>query len=56
MPTRRRFTADFKARVALEAQRGGRWIQEIAGRRFRGPVLTCSNIAMYFSPIAGSIS
>ena len=30
MTTRRRFTADFKARVALEALRGDRTIQEIA--------------------------
>ena len=32
MTTRRRFTADFKARVALEALRGDRTIQEIASR------------------------
>ena len=32
MTTRRRFTADFKARVALEALRGDRTIQEIAAR------------------------
>ena len=32
MTTRRRFTADFKAMVALEALRGDRTIQEIAGR------------------------
>jgi len=32
MTTRRRFTADFKARVALEALRGDRTIQEIAGK------------------------
>ncbi len=32
MRTRRRFTADFKAKVALEALRGDRTIQEIAGR------------------------
>jgi len=32
MSKRRRFTADFKARVALEALRGDRTIQEIAGR------------------------
>ena len=32
MTTRRRFTADFKAKVALEALRGDRTIQEIAGR------------------------
>ena len=30
MTKRRRFTADFKARVALEALRGDRTIQEIA--------------------------
>lgn len=30
MTTRRRFTADFKAKVALEALRGDRTIQEIA--------------------------
>ena len=32
MTTRRRFTSDFKAKVALEALRGDRTIQEIAGR------------------------
>lgn len=32
MTKRRRFTSDFKARVALEALRGDRTIQEIAGR------------------------
>ena len=32
MTTRRRFTADFKAKVALEALRGDRTIQEIAVR------------------------
>ena len=32
MSTRRRFTADFKARVALEALRGDKTIQEIASR------------------------
>ncbi len=32
MTTRRRFTADFKARVALEALRGDRTIQEIAAK------------------------
>ncbi len=32
MTTRRRFTADFKARVALEALRGDRTVQEIAAR------------------------
>lgn len=30
MRTRRRFTADFKAKVALEALRGDKTIQEIA--------------------------
>ena len=32
MSKRRRFTADFKARVALDALRGDRTIQEIAAR------------------------
>ena len=32
MSKRRRFTADFKARVALEALRGDRTIHEIAAR------------------------
>ena len=32
MTTRRRFTADFKAKVALEALRGDRTIQEIVAR------------------------
>ena len=32
MTTRRRFTADFKAKVALEALRGDRTIQEIPAR------------------------
>ncbi len=32
MSTRRRFMADFKAKVALEALRGDRTIQEIAAR------------------------
>ncbi len=32
MTTRRRFTADFKAKVALEALRGDRTIPEIASR------------------------
>jgi transposase-like protein len=32
MRTRRRFTAEFKARVALEALRGDRTIQEIAAK------------------------
>jgi transposase len=32
MGTRRRFTSEFKARVALEALRGDKTIQEIAAR------------------------
>ncbi len=32
MTTRRRFTAEFKARVALEALRGDRTVQEIAAK------------------------
>ncbi len=32
MTTRRRFTSDFKAKVALEALRGDKTIQEIATR------------------------
>ncbi len=32
MTTRRRFTSDFKARVALEALRGDKTIQEIAAK------------------------
>jgi len=32
MTTRRRFTGDFKPKVALEALRGDRTIQEIAAR------------------------
>ena len=32
MSTRRRFSSDFKAKVALEALRGGKTIQEIATR------------------------
>ncbi len=32
MTTRRRLTADFKARVALEALRGDRSIQKVAAR------------------------
>ena len=32
MTKRRRFTADFKAKVALEALRGDKTIQEIASR------------------------
>ncbi len=32
MTTRRRFTSDFKARVALDALRGDKTIQEIAAK------------------------
>ena len=32
MTTRRRFTAEFKSRVALEALRGDKTIQEIAAK------------------------
>ena len=32
MTARRRFTAEFKARVALAALRGDKTIQEIAGK------------------------
>ena len=32
MTTRRRFTAEFKARVALEALRGDKTIQQIAAK------------------------
>ena len=32
MRTRRRFTAEFKARVALEALRGDKTVQEIASK------------------------
>lgn len=32
MRTRRRFTSEFKARVALEALRGDKTVQEIAAR------------------------
>ncbi len=32
MTTRRRFTAEFKARVALEVLRGDKTVQEIAAR------------------------
>ena len=32
MTKRRRFTADFKAKVALEALRGDKTVQEIAGK------------------------
>lgn len=32
MTTRRRFTSEFKARVALEALRGDKTVQEIAGQ------------------------
>ncbi len=32
MTTRRRFTAEFKARVALETLRGDKTVQEIAAK------------------------
>ena len=43
MTTRRRFTADFKAKIALEALRGDRTIQEISARHKVHPnqVSTC---------------
>ena len=37
MRTRRRFTADFKAKVALEALRCGKTIQEIAAKHVVHP-------------------
>ena len=37
MTTQRRFTVDFKARVALEALRGDRTIQEIAAKHKVSP-------------------
>ena len=37
MMKRRRFTADFKARVALDALHGGKTIQEIAARHKMHP-------------------
>ena len=37
MTIRRRFTADFKARVALDALRGDKTIQEIASRHKMHP-------------------
>jgi transposase len=37
MRTRRRFTAEFKAKVALEALRGDRTIQEIASKHHVHP-------------------
>ncbi len=48
MTTRRRFTADFKARVALDALRGDRTIQEIAARHKVHPnqVSTWKRLAM----------
>ena len=48
MTTRRRFTADFKAKVALEALRGDRTIQEI-GKRGNPPFLTVSVSAIVFA-------
>ncbi len=35
MTTRRRFTADFKSRVALEALRGDKTIQEISSAKHK---------------------
>ncbi len=45
MTTRRRFTAAFKARVALDALRGDKTIQEIATKHKVHPnqVSTCTN-------------
>ena len=37
MTTRRRFAGDFKARVALEALRGDKTIQEIAAKHMVHP-------------------
>ena len=37
MTTRRRFTGEFKAKVALEALRGDKTIQEIAARHKVNP-------------------
>ncbi len=37
MTIRHRFTADFKARVALEALRGDKTVQEIAGKHMDHP-------------------
>ncbi len=42
MTKRRRFTADFKARVALEALRGDRTIQEIAAKHKVHPNQVCT--------------
>jgi transposase len=44
MTTRRRFTGEFKARVALEALRGDKTVQEIASKHKVHPnqVSTCS--------------
>ena len=39
MSTRRRFTGEFKAKVALEALRGDKTIQEIAVRPSMPPAL-----------------
>ena len=42
MTTRRRFTAEFKARVALETLRGDKTVQEIAAKHKVPPnQLTC---------------
>ncbi len=37
MTTRRRFTGEFKARVALEALRGDKTVHEITQRAQTGP-------------------
>ncbi len=48
MTKRRRFTAEFKARVALDALRGDKTIQEIAAKRQVHPnqVSTCKRQAI----------
>ncbi len=43
MTTRRRFTAEFKARVALDALRGDRTVQEIAAMQHL-PKLAVANL------------
>ena len=39
MTNRRRFTAEFKARVALEALRGDKTIQQIAAKHKVHPIM-----------------
>ncbi len=46
MTTRRRFTADFKAWVALEALRGDKTVQEIAAKRKVHP----NQVSIYQAP------